>query len=131
MDIMNPSGILRCQGCGRGHGVTAMSGQDLLVGFEPTASNQSVSMLRPETFTQCNRGIQISCLQDRNFRQGELERGKTHAPPEESDPAMTSTRGGALISIFVDPRSVQFSQHKHRSEIGSLGLWAYSSAGMD
>ena len=67
--------VLCCQSGRRGHRVAAMNGDDFLVGFEAAAKEISKAGI-----SHCD----VCC--------------RTYAPPELSDPAMTSIR----LSFFLD-----------------------------
>lgn len=75
MDIIDALGILRRQSSSSRHGITAMGGDNLLVRFET-----------PDLMVSCKVRMFWAI--------------STYAPPELSDPAITSIRGIILTSRF-------------------------------
>lgn len=75
MHVSYAKSILRSQS-GRGcQGIAAVSGDDFLIGFQAAVSKTGQ--------------YYVALLS--------LLRGKTYAPPELSEPAMTRTRGGVIV----------------------------------
>lgn len=84
MDVVDALGVLGRQG-GRGrHGVAAVGGDDFLVRLETTFLGGALYQL----LLQCVLGDMIS-------------ESITYAPPEQSEPAMTNTRPGAISLVAV------------------------------
>ena len=78
MNVLHAQSVLSREGCGGGHGIAAMGGEDFLIGFKAADYAEVRSSQSGDSWRYC----------------WEV---RTYAPPELSEPAMTRTRGVVML----------------------------------